>query len=60
LAFHCPSFGFEALAHFEDDAVIRERLRPIADEFLRLNRDEWREYYAQVESWELKRYLTAL
>ncbi len=50
----------EALAYFEKDAVIRESLGPIADEFLRLKRDEWREYHAQVESWELKRYLTSL
>ncbi len=50
----------EALAHFEKDTVIRESLGPIADEFLRLKSDEWREYHAQVESWELKRYLTAL
>ncbi len=50
----------EALSHFEKDAVIRESLGPIANEFLRLKRDEWREYHAQVESWELKRYLTAL
>jgi glutamine synthetase len=50
----------EALCHLEADAVIREGLGPIADEFLRLKRDEWREYHAQVESWELKRYLTAL
>jgi glutamine synthetase len=50
----------EALAHLEKDAVIRESLGPIADEFLRLKRDEWREYHAQVDSWEVRRYLTAL
>ncbi|MGP0067434.1 MAG: type III glutamate--ammonia ligase [Isosphaeraceae bacterium] len=50
----------EALSHLEKDEVIREGLGPIADEFLRLKRDEWREYHAQVESWELKRYLSAL
>ena len=33
---------------------------PSRDELLRLKRDEWREYHSQVESWELKRYLTAL
>ncbi len=49
----------EALAHFENDSVIRESLGPIADEFLRLKRDEWREYHAQVESWEIGRYLSA-
>lgn len=50
----------EALDHLEADEVIREALGPIADEFLRLKRDEWREYHAQVESWEINRYLTAL
>ena len=50
----------EALSHFEKDQVIRESLGPIAEEFLRLKRDEWREYHAQVDAWELKRYLTAL
>ncbi|HZW29950.1 MAG TPA: type III glutamate--ammonia ligase [Isosphaeraceae bacterium] len=50
----------EALAHFEKDEVIRASLGPIADEFLRLKRDEWREYHAQVEAWEIQRYLTAL
>ena len=50
----------EALDHFEADEVVREALGPIADEFLRLKRDEWREYHAQVEAWEIRRYLTAL
>jgi glutamine synthetase len=49
-----------ALDAFEADPVIREALGPIADEFLRLKRDEWREYHAQVESWEIRRYLTVL
>ena len=35
--------------------LVRESLGPIADEFLRLKADEWREYHAQVESWEIKR-----
>ena len=42
------------------DIALPESLGPIADEFLRLKRDEWREYHAQVEAWEVKRYLTAL
>lgn len=50
----------EALHAFEADEVVREALGPIADEFRRLKRDEWREYHAQVEAWELGRYLTAL
>jgi glutamine synthetase len=50
----------EALAALEADAVIREALGPIVDEFLRLKRDEWREYHGQVDPWEVRRYLTAL
>jgi glutamine synthetase len=50
----------EALAFLAQDGVVREALGPIADEFSRLKRDEWREYHAQVEAWELGRYLTAL
>jgi glutamine synthetase len=50
----------EALAYLEDDAVVRESLGPIADELLRVKREEWREYHAQVDAWEIRRYLTAL
>jgi glutamine synthetase len=50
----------EALAHFERDTVVKDSLGPIAAELYRLKRDEWREYHAQVESWEIKRYLRAL
>ena len=55
-----PQSLAEALGHFERDDVVRESLGPIADEFLRLKRDEWREYHAQVEAWEIRRYLSAL
>jgi glutamine synthetase len=55
-----PQSLAEALGHFERDRVVRESLGPIADELLRLKQDEWREYHAQVESWEIRRYLTAL
>ena len=50
----------EALAYFERDSVVRESLGPIADELISLKRNEWREYHAQVESWEIKRYVNAL
>ena len=49
----------EALDAFEADPVVRGGLGPIAGEFLRLKREEWREYHAQVEAWEVRRYLTA-
>ncbi len=55
-----PQSLTEALAHFDQDDVIRESLGPIADEFSRLKHDEWREYHAQVDTWEIERYLTAL
>jgi glutamine synthetase len=55
-----PQSLAEALSWFERDSVVRESLGPIADELYRLKRDEWREYHGQVESWEIKRYLTAL
>jgi glutamine synthetase len=50
----------EALDALEGDAVVLEALGPIAGEFLRLKRSEWLEYHAEVESWEIRRYLTAL
>ena len=50
----------EALDAFEADPVVWDSLGPIAGEFLRLKREEWREYHAQVEAWEVRRYLTAL
>jgi len=55
-----PQSLADALRNLEADEVVREGLGPIADEFIRLKRDEWREYHAQVESWEIRRYLTAL
>jgi glutamine synthetase len=50
----------EALDALEADPVVLDALGPIAGEFLRLKRDEWREYHAQVSPWELRRYLTVL
>jgi len=49
-----------ALDALEADPTILEALGPIAGEFFRLKRSEWNEYHAQVDSWELRRYLTAL
>jgi glutamine synthetase len=57
---HLPQSLPEALDALEADAVVRSSLGPIAEEFLRLKRDEWHEYHSQVESWEISRYLTAL
>jgi glutamine synthetase len=55
-----PQSLAESLGYIETDEVVRAGLGPIANEFLKLKRDEWREYHAQVEAWELRRYLTAL
>jgi glutamine synthetase len=55
-----PQTLSDALDALEADAVVRSALGPIAGEFLRLKRAEWREYHAQVGSWEVRRYLTAL
>ncbi len=55
-----PQTLIEALGCLERDLVVREALGPIAEEFLKLKHDEWNEYHAQVESWEIERYLTAL
>ena len=48
----------EALDELESDAVVRDSLGPIAEEFLRLKRAEWNEYHRQVTDWEVQRYLT--
>jgi glutamine synthetase len=50
----------EALDALEADPVVQGGLGPIAGEFLRLKREEWREYHSQVETWEVSRYLTVL
>ena len=48
----------EALDELEQDSVALEALGPIAPEFTRLKRQEWRDYHRQVTSWEIDRYLT--
>ncbi len=55
-----PQTLIEALGCLERDPVVREALGPITEEFLKLKHDEWNEYHAQVEAWEIHRYLTAL
>ena len=50
----------EAIAQFEKDSIVSCKPGPDRRRVVRLKRDEWREYHAQVESWEIKRYLTAL
>jgi glutamine synthetase len=48
----------EAVGELEQDEVVQEGLGVIADEFLRLKRQEWHEYHLQVTQWEINQYLT--
>lgn len=47
----------EALDALESDAVIKEALGVLADEFINLKRMEWVEYMRHVSEWEIQRYL---
>jgi glutamine synthetase len=44
----------------EKDEVVRSGLGVLADEYLRLKREEWAEFMSHVTNWEVKRYLTLL
>jgi glutamine synthetase len=49
----------EAITSFEEDPVVRQALGgPLADEFIRLKRQEWVRYHNTVTRWEIDRYLT--
>lgn len=52
-----PQNLLAALEALEADAVIRESLGPVADEFLKLKHMEWVEYMRHVSDWELASYL---
>jgi glutamine synthetase len=48
----------EALDYLEKDRVVRDALGPhIYAMFLEAKREEWRQYTAQVSSWEVAKYL---
>jgi len=53
-----PQSLYEALNELEQDELILESLGPIAADFIKLKRQEWRDYHRQVTRWELDRYLT--
>jgi len=54
-----PQSLAEAVAAFEADAVIRQALgSELADEFIKVKRQEWVRYHNTVSRWELDRYLT--
>ena len=48
----------EALGELEQDQVILDSLGVIAPEFLKLKRQEWRDYHREITAWELDKYLT--
>ncbi len=52
-----PQTLHEALRALEGDAVIRNALGVLADEFLRLKHMEWIEYMRHVSEWEVDHYL---
>lgn len=53
-----PQTLIEAVEEFERDEVVKSALGPIADELIKLKRNEWKEYHSQVSQWEIDRYLT--
>lgn len=54
-----PQSLSEAIDEFEADPVIRGALAPeLADELIRVKRQEWVRYHSQVGQWELEQYLT--
>ncbi|MDJ0784899.1 MAG: type III glutamate--ammonia ligase [Desulfosarcinaceae bacterium] len=55
-----PQNQLEAIEALEADAVVKEGLGPIADEYIRLKKNEWGEFMKQVTPWEVDRYLTLL
>ncbi|MGH7267418.1 MAG: type III glutamate--ammonia ligase [Candidatus Rokuibacteriota bacterium] len=54
-----PQSLAEAVSAFEDDPVIQSGLGPeLAEEFVRVKRQEWVRYHTTVSRWEIDRYLT--
>ena len=48
----------ESLDELERDDLVLDSLGAIAPDFLKLKRQEWKDYHRQVTSWEIDRYLT--
>ncbi|MBI2466642.1 MAG: type III glutamate--ammonia ligase [Candidatus Rokubacteria bacterium] len=54
-----PQSLAEAITVFEEDPVIQGGLGPeLAEEFVRVKRQEWIRYHNAVSRWEIDRYLT--
>lgn len=55
---HLPSSLPEALDAFEADPVVRGALgEAYSDYYLRVKREEWRQYHETVSAWEIETYL---
>jgi len=53
-----PTTLSEALYHFDKNEVIKDALGPhISKHFYKAKMDEWKEYSAQVHSWEVDKFL---
>lgn len=53
-----PTTLSEAIAALEQDAVVREALgEEYVDYYVRVKRDEWRQYHETVSAWEIENYL---
>ena len=48
----------EALNNLEKDDIVLQALGAIGPEYLKLKRQEWKDYHRQVTPWETQRYLT--
>ncbi|HVL53705.1 MAG TPA: type III glutamate--ammonia ligase [Vitreimonas sp.] len=54
-----PQSLSEAIDEFEADEVVRSALGPeLAEEFIRVKRQEWVRYHNSVGQWEIDQYLT--
>ena len=48
----------ESLDALEQDDLVLDSLGQIAPDYVKLKRQEWKDYHRQVSSWEIDRYLT--
>lgn len=53
-----PQSLWEAITELRENAVVRQALGPIADDFIDLKTLEWETYDRQVTEWEIDEYLT--
>jgi glutamine synthetase len=54
-----PQSLAEAVTAFEADPIVQRALGPeLAEEFVKVKRQEWVRYHNTVSRWEIDRYLT--